>query len=197
VGQNLFPLRFFLRMREGAQIGGLTIGQITPNGIIQTPFTPHGSTLSVNNIDNEPDIHDGGSSDLVTAAKKSVIAFNDPGTLTSSDYSYYDVSSGTGIDRGKKCPSFISANILSGAGFSGVGDYPIRWLKFKESGDPVASFFVSANTPTEIDLSEIFNINTESIGPSFWGNKALFLIARNLAPNITGNMSVTLNYKEQ
>jgi hypothetical protein len=197
VGQNLFPLRFFLRMREGAQIGGLTIGQITPNGIIQTPFTPHGSTLSVNNIDNEPDIHDGGSSDLVTAAKKSVIAFNDPGTLTPSDYSYYDVSSGTGIDRGKKCPSFISPNILSGAGFSGVGDYPIRWLKFKESGDPVASFFVSANTPTEIDLSEIFNINTESIGPSFWGNKALFLIARNLAPNVAGNMSVTLNYKEQ
>lgn len=203
VGQNLFPIRFFVRMREGASIGGMTVGQVTPNGVIQTPFTPHGCTLSVNNLEDEegirvPDRHDGGSSDEVTSAKKSMVAYNHADTLTSDNYSYYDSSGAVSIDKRKKCPSFISNNILSGAGFSGTGDYPIRWLEFKESGDPVASFFVSANKPTEIDLSSIFNINTESIGPSFWGNKALFMIARNLSAGAPeGKMSVTLNYKEQ
>jgi hypothetical protein len=175
----------------------MTIGQVTPNGIIQTPFTPHGCTLSVNNIDGEPDRHDGGSSDAVNSAKKAMVAYNHADSLTPANYSYYDTSGTVALDRRKKCPSFISTNILSGAGFSGVGDYPIRWLEFKESGDPVASFFVSADKPTEIDLSDVFNINTESVGPSFWNNKALFMIARNLIPEVTGTMSVTLNYKEQ
>ena len=199
VGQNIFPLRFFIRMREGAQIGGLTVGQVTPNGIIQTPFTPHGSTLSVNNINGEQDLHDGGSGNTDEAATKSMIAFSHPGSLIApTSYSYYDVSQGGGgIDRAKKCPSFISRDLLSGAGFSGVGDYPIRWLEFKESGDPLASYFISANTPTEIDLSSVFGINAESVGPNFWGNKALFMIARNLESGAEGKMSVTFNYKEQ
>jgi hypothetical protein len=197
VGQNLFPIRFFVRMREGAKIGSMSVGQVTPNGIIQAPFTPHGCTLSVINDGGSPDRHDGGSSDEVNSAKKAMIAYNHPNTLTSAEYSYYDVSGATALDRRKKCPSFISNNILSGTGFSGVGDYPIRWLEFKDSGDPIASFFLSANKPTEIDLSDIFNINTESIGPSFWGNKALFMIARNLSSGTSGTMSVTLNYKEQ
>lgn len=196
-GQNLFPIRFFIRMREGAKIGGMSVGQVTPNGIIQTPFTPHGCTLSVNNVNNEPDRHNGGSNDGTNSAKKSMITYSEPGTLTENEYSYYDVSATNAFDRRKKCPSFMSNSTLSGAGFSGVGDYPIRWLKFKESGDPIASFFVSANKPTEIDLSEVFNINTESIGPSFWSNKALFMTARNLTTGVEGKMSVTLNYKEQ
>jgi hypothetical protein len=197
VGQNLFPIRFFVRMREGAKIGSISVGQVTPNGIIQAPFTPHGCTLSVTNNESNPDRHDGGSSDEVNSAKKAMIAYNHPNTLTSAEYSYYDVSGATAVDRRKKCSSFISNNILSGTGFSGVGDYPIRWLEFKDSGDPIASFFLSANKPTEIDLSDVFNINTESIGPSFWGNKALFMIARNLSSGTSGTMSVTLNYKEQ
>ena len=197
VGQNLFPIRFFIRMREGAKIGGMSVGQVTPNGVIQTPFTPHGCTLSIGKEEGVQDLHDGGSSDEVTSARKSMVAYNHADTLTSADYSYYDSSGSVSVDKRKKCPSFISNNILSGTGFSGVGDYPIRWLEFKESGDPVASFFVSANKPTEIDLSSVFNINTESVGPSFWGNKALFMIARNLTAEVNGTMSVTLNYKEQ
>jgi hypothetical protein len=198
VGQNLFPIRFFVRMRDGAEIGGLTVGQVTANGIVQTPFTPHGCTLSVNNIDGVADRHDGGSGDATTSAVKSMIAFNHPGSLIAPvSYSYYDVSSTTPMARDKKCPSFISADLLSGAGFSGTGDYPIRWLEFKESGDPVASYFISANTPTEIDLSDVFNINTESVGPSFWANKALFMIARNISAGAAGKMNVTFNYKEQ
>jgi hypothetical protein len=198
VGENIFPIRFFVRMKDGAEIGGLTIGQVTTNGIIQTPFTPHGCTLSVNNVNDEQDLHDGGSGDTDTSAVKSMVAFSHPGSLIApNSYSYYDVSQTTPEVKSKKCPSFISTNLLSGTGFSGVGDYPIRWLEFKESGDPVASYFVPANTPTEIDLGSVFGINTESVGPSFWANKALFLIARNIASGAEGNMNVTFNYKEQ
>jgi hypothetical protein len=198
VGQNLFPIRFFIRMRDGAEIGTLTIGQVTSNGIIQTPFTPHGCTLSVNNINGNQDLHDGGSGDTSTAAIKSMVAFHHPGSLVAPiSYSYYDVSGPSPVARDKKCPSFISSDLLSGAGFSGVGDYPVRWLEFKESGDPVASYFIPANTPTEIDLGDVFGINTESIGPSFWGNKALFMIARNISAGVIGKMNVTFNYKEQ
>ena len=199
VGQNIFPIRFFIRMREGAQIGGVTVGQVTPNGIIQAPFTPHGSTLSVNNIDGDPDLHDGGAGDTESSASKSLVAFSHPGSLIApTSYSYFDISSGgDGTDRTKKCPSFISNELLSGAGFSGVGDYPIRWLEFKESGDPVAAYFISPGTPTELDLSSVFGINTESIGPNFWGNKALFMVARNIQEGVEGTVSVTLNYKEQ
>lgn len=170
---------------------------MTSNGIIQAPFTPHGCTLSVNNVDGEADIHDAGSGDNVSAARKAMITFTHPGSLTSANYSYYDVSNVSEEDKSKKCPSFISDDLLSGAGFSGVGDYPIRWLKFKESGDPVASYYISANQPTEISLTDIFSISTESIGPSFWGNKALFMIARTLQEGVSGKMSVTFNYKEQ
>jgi hypothetical protein len=199
VGQNIFPIRFFIRMREGSQIGGVTVGQVTPNGIIQAPFTPHGSTLSVNNVDGQQDLHDGGSGDTEASATKSLVAFSHPGSLVApTSYSYFDISNGgDGINRAKKCPSFISRDLLSGAGFSGVGDYPIRWLEFKESGDPVASYFVSAGSPTEIDLTSVFGINTESVGPNFWGNKALFMISRNIEQGTEGTMSVTLNYKEQ
>lgn len=197
VGATPFPIKFFIRMKEGAQIGSVVIGRKTNNGIIQVPFTPHGCTLSVSET-STPDSHKRGT--VLNAATKHIGVFSHPDTLTKAlNYSYYDTSASSPEDYAKKCPSFISKTPLEGAGFSGVGDYPLRWLKFKDSGDSVGSFFLSANTPTEINLEDIFGINGESIGPNFWGNKALFLIARDidLQAEPAGKMSVTLNYKEQ
>lgn len=199
VGATPFPIRFFIRMREGAEIGSVVVGKNTNNGIIQFPFTPHGSTLSISSTAT-PDNHDGGVTDTSNAAAKHIGIFTHPDTLVRDyNYSFYDVSTSTPSDESKKCNSFLSKNILDGTGFSGVGDYPLRFLKFKDSGDPVGSFYISANTPTEISLKEIFNIGGESIGPTFWSNKALFLIARDidLASDLDGKISVTLNYKEQ
>ena len=203
IPSTAFPFRIFARFKDNAEIGSLIIGKVTSNGIVQVPFTPHGSTVSVGS-GSTPDTHDAGS-DGSNAATKHIRLFSEPGTLSEAlNYSFYDVRSGTaGNDpdlKDKKCTSFISRTILSGAGFSGVGDYPLRFLKFKDSGDPVGSFFISKDTPTEISLKELFNISAESIGPTFWSNKALFMIARdaNLAAEAgTGRMSVTINYKEQ
>lgn len=199
VSARAFPLKVFARFRDGGEIGSIVIGKYTPNGIVQLPFTPHGCTISTGTT-SEPDTH-GGGSDGSNAAKKHLQLFSEPGVLQSDlNHSIYDVSGTDPQYKPKKCASFISPTTLSGAGFSGVGDYPLRFLKFKDSGDPVGNFFISKNTPTEISLKELFNINAESVGPTFWSNKALFMIARdsNLAGEAgTGKISVTLNYKEQ
>lgn len=203
VPATAFPFRVFARFKDGGEIGSIVIGKNTSNGIIQLPFTPHGCTVSTS-TDLSDQVHNGGS-DESNAATKHLQLFSQPDALVPSlNHSYYDVTAGTtGADpeyKPKKCSSFISPTILSGAGFSGVGDYPLRFLKFKDSGDPVGSFFISKDTPTEISLKELFNINAESVSPAFWSNKALFMIARdaNLAAEAgTGRISVTLNYKEQ
>lgn len=197
VGVNILPIRFFIRMREGCRIGAISVGQLTRNGIIQSPFTPHGCSVSVRNINSIQDTHLVSGVEQNSSATKSIVAFSHPGTLTTDNYSYYDVSNSIPVFKNKKCPSFISSNPLAGAGFSGVGDYPLRWLEFKESGDAIGSYFIQADQSVEINLSDIFNISAESIGPSFWNNKALFVISRNLEENTSGKINVTFNYKEQ
>lgn len=202
-GANPFPLRVFIKMRDGSEIGSVVIAKKTPNGFVNSPFTPHGCTLSVG--ESGADTHDGGASDASLGAIKTMGVFSHPDTLNPiSNYSYIDTSGSNLIDKTKKCSSFLSKNSLDGAGFSGTGDYPLRFLKFKDSGDPVGSFYISAGKPQEISLEEIFNFNGESVTPSFWSNRALFMIARDIStdvgdpnPGVSGRMSVTLNYKEQ
>lgn len=204
---NPFPLKVFARFKDGAEIGSIVIGKNTSNGIVQLPFTPHGCTVSTS-ADLSDQRHDAGVTDTdpPTAAIKHIQLFSQPDALNPAlNHSYYDVTDGTtGADpeyKPKKCASFISPTTLSGAGFSGVGDYPLRFLKFKDSGDPVGSFFISKDTPTEISLKDLFGVNTESVSSTFWNNKALFMIARDTdltaGGSATGTMSVTINYKEQ
>ena len=206
-GASPFPLKVFIKMREGAEIGSVVIAKKTNNGFITQPFTPHGCTVSVAD-DGTSDVHDGGVTNNEFAATKALGIFSHPGALNPGlSYSYYDVSTADPDDKSKKCYSFLSRNSLEGVGFSSTGDYPLRFLKFKDSGDPVGAFYISAGKPQEISLDEIFNYNGESIAPSFWNNKAMFMIARDIGttssgggddiPGQTGKMSVTLNYKEQ
>jgi hypothetical protein len=199
VGATPFPLRFFIRFKEGAEMGSVVIGKNTSNGIIQVPFTPHGCTISTS-VTETVDTHAGKAISPDFAAEKHIGIFSDPNVLRRDlNYSYYDVSTASPSDEAKKCNSFLSRNTLAGAGFSSTGDYPLRSLKFKDSGDQIGSYYLSANTPTEIDLKDIFGIGKESIGANFWGNKSFFVIARDLDLNagLQGRISITLNYKEQ
>ena len=200
VPATAFPFRVFVRFRDGAEIGSVVVGKNTSSGIVQLPFTPHGCTISTS-TDLSDQTHNGGASDTSNAATKHIQLFSQPDALIPAlNHSYYDVTGSNPLYKPKKCTSFISPTTLAGAGFSGVGDYPLRFLEFKDSGDPVGTFFISKDTPTEISLKELFNINGESVSPTFWGNKALFMIARDAnltAETGTGRISVTLNYKEQ
>ena len=207
-GGDPFPLRVFIKMREGAEIGSVVIAKKTTNGFVTQPFTPHGCTVSTSDTGTS-DTHNGGAGDTTGAATKVLGIFSHPGVLNPAlSYSYYDFSSDINNpdDKNKKCYSFLSRSSLEGAGFSGTGDYPLRFLKFKDSGDPVGAFYISAGKPQEISLDEIFNYNGESVTPSFWNNRALFMIARDIGtsagsgdpiPGQSGKISVTLNYKEQ
>ena len=207
-GADPFPLKFFIKMREGAEIGSVIIAKKTTKGFISQPFTPHGCSVSASDS-GTPDSHDGGANNTDKGATKVLGIFSHPGALNPAlSYSYLDTSTSitTPTDRTKKCYSFLSRNPLEGVGFSGTGDYPLRFLKFKDSGDPVGAFYVSANKPQEISLKEIFNYNGEAVTPSFWNNKALFMIARDIGTTtgggdttegFSGKASVTLNYKEQ
>lgn len=203
-GSDIFPIRWFISMREGAEVGSLSVGQDIGTGIVQYPFSPLGQTLSVDHYSNEGlhDRQDGGSNDFEKSAIKTIRTFSEENTLDTSinfsDTSYIDSSlPSSPQSKRKKCPSFLSKSLLVGASSSGVGDYPIRSLKFKETGDNLGSFYLSKNVPTEIDLTSMFNISAESIGPSFWNNKSLFVIAKSLEDEIEGKISITLNYKEQ
>jgi len=199
-------IKAFIKMREGAELGSVVIAKKTNNGFITQPFSPHGCTLSVSD-EGVLDEHNGGVSIAEFPASKSIGIFSEPGALVpGEDYSYVDYSSDRAnpVNRVKRCYSFLSRNTLSGTGFSSTGDYPLRFLKFKDSGAPVGAFYLKANEPQEISLAELFNINGESVTPSFWNNKALFMIARDISgtagdprPNQDGTISVTLNYKEQ
>ena len=207
-GSAPFPLKFFIKMREGGEIGSVVIAKKTSKGLITVPFTPHGCSVSQSDT-GTPDSHNGGANNTSKGAIKTMGIFSHPGALNPAlSYSYLDTRTDIDnpTDRSKKCYSFLSRNTLEGAGFSGTGDYPLRFLKFKDSGDPVGAFYISANKPEEISLKEIFNYNGESVTPSFWSNKALFMIARDIGtvtgggdpdPGNPGKVSVTLNYKEQ
>jgi len=195
-------------MREGAEIGSVIIAKKTIKGFISVPFTPHGCSVSASDS-GTPDSHNGGASETSKGATKALGIFSHPGVLNPAlSYSYLDTrtSIDAPTDRSKKCYSFLSRSALEGAGFSGTGDYPLRFLKFKDSGDPVGAFYITANKPQEISLKEIFNYNGEAVTPSFWNNKALFMIARDIGTTtgggdettgFSGKASVTLNYKEQ
>lgn len=198
-----FPLRVFIRMRDGGEIGSVIIAKKTPLGLINVPFTPHGCTVATNSSLLD---HDGGVNDNTHAAKKAIGIFTHPGTLNEGvNFSYFDTNANPPVSKDKKCASFLSRTSLEGTGFSGVGDYPLRFLKFKDSGDPVGAFYISANKPQEISLKEIFNYGGESVYPSFWSNRAMFMIARDIGiqagddglEGFEGTLSVTLNYIEQ
>ena len=200
---NPFPLKFFIRMRDGGELGSVIVAKKTPLGLVNVPYTPHGCTVATNSSLLD---HDGGVNDTTGAAKKAIGIFSHPDTLSEVvNYSYYDTTTTNPIAKNKKCASFLSNTSLEGTGFSGVGDYPLRFLKFKDSGDPVGAFYISAGKPQEISLEEIFNYGGESIYPSFWSNRATFMIARDIGiqagddpvAGFEGTLSVTLNYKEQ
>ena len=98
----------------------------------------------------------------------------------------------------KKCGSFLSTGGANSAGIFTPSEYPVRWLT-TDSGTPVASYYISANTSTEISLQDIFNVSGESIMNDDEGNLATFFIARSLNNHSGADNEIylSLNYTEQ
>jgi len=193
---NLPFIRVFLQGRQGAELGGVWIGQKTANGIRVEPFTPHRSTVSLSDT-GSPESHSGGGSLKVIQTYTHI----DPqGTSTAPTISLDPLDTYKSVHTSpKKCGSFLSAGGVNAAGIFTPSDYPVRWLTSNQ-GTPLATYYVSANTPTEIDLNTVFNVSGESIVNEDDGNLATFFIARSLSNIGSGDPNeiyMSLNYSEQ
>jgi hypothetical protein len=189
-------------------MGGMWIGQKTPNGIVLDPFTPHRSTVNIKDSGSEshgesfpaPDTKTDGAIKVINTFTqvdsfgKSTAPTNNIGTTTLDTYKSIH-------SNPKKCGSFLSAGGTNAAGILTPTDYPIRWLTAQSSGLPLATFYVSKNESVEISLEEIFNVDAESVVNSDDANLATIFIARSLNNHIpTGSekeIYMTLNYDEQ
>ena len=59
------------------------------------------------------------------------------------------------------------------------------------------TFYVGADTSTEVDMSKVFGVDRRVIAPDRNNVEATFLTAKKIDSGATGEIQVTLNYKEQ
>jgi hypothetical protein len=181
------------------------VGQKTSKGINVLPFTPHRSTVSI--TDSGPvDFHSQwSSSPQLDGAVKTITTYTQVDDLGLSTAPTFDPAEST-IDSYKsihsnprKCGSFLSTGGTNSAGIFTESQYPVRWLTSPGNGIPLATYYVTANTPTEIDLNPIFNVSAESIVNEDDGNLATFFIARALNNHLetSNEIYISLNYTEQ
>jgi hypothetical protein len=193
----------FLQGRQGASLGGVWIGQKTSEGIKVEPFTPHRCTLSISDtgVDSHGEWASVSETDGVVKAIRTYTAQDKFGLSTAPTIDPQEDSLNTRKsihNSPKKCGSFLTSGGANSAGIFTPSEYPIRWLT-SDSGDSLATYYVSANTSTEINLQDIFNISAESIINDDEGNLATFFIARSLT-NHSGSdneIYLSLNYTEQ
>ena len=201
-------VRVFMQGRQGASMGGMWIGQKTPNGIILDPFTPHRSTVNIKDSGSESHGESFPVPDTkIDGAVKVINTYTQADGFGKSTAPTIDITTDS-LDTYKsihtnprKCGSFLSAGGTNAAGILTPTDYPIRWLTSQSSGLPLATFYVSKNESVEISLEEIFNVDAESVVNSDDANLATIFIARSLNNHTpTGSQKeiyMTLNYDEQ
>ena len=199
-------IRVFVQGRQGCSMGGMWIGQKTPQGIVVDPFTPHRSTVNIKDSGNElsgesfnPPETDGAIKVITTRTQNDRFGLSTAPTVNSTVASLdTDKSIHTSP---KKCGSFLSRGGTDSAGILTPADYPIRWLTSNSSGLPLATFYVPKDESVEISLEEIFNVEAESVVNSDDANLATIFIARSLnnhdPVDSEKEIYMTLNYDEQ
>jgi len=201
-------IRVFMQGRQGCSMGGMWIGQKTPQGIIVDPFTPHRSTVNIKDSGDERSGDGAGENDGAIKVITTRTQNDRFGLSTAPTDDPLDVSLDTHKSihtSPKKCGSFLSKGGTDSAGILTPADYPIRWLTSDSSGLPLATFYVPKDESVEISLEEIFNVDAESIVNSDDANLATIFIARSLNnhtdddPPIDSEKEIymTLNYDEQ
>jgi hypothetical protein len=85
--------------------------------------------------------------------------------------------------------NFFSDTRLQGSLFDTQTTQPMR------PGEVIYSFYVGANNPERIDLSNVFNFDRRNLSTGLYNNKAIFFTANQLAG--AGNVEMTLTVKEQ
>ena len=199
--------RVFIQARQGTTLGGVWIGQKTPNGILLDPFTPHRSTVNI--LDGDVEEKNGeylleGYTDGPTKVIKTITQADSRGLSTAPtfDASEDSLSTRKSVNTSpSKCGSFLSEGGTNSAGILSPAEYPIRWLTDKSTGSSLSTYYVSKNRSVEILLDDIFNVDAESIVNSDDANLATIFIARSLEnhdiEDSQKEIYMTLNYDEQ
>ena len=201
--------RMFVQCKQGASMGGMWIGQKTPQGIILDPFTPHASTVNVRH--GTPELSgqnqsgtaptDGALKVITTRTQNDEYGLSTAPTVLDSGNEKIETTRQSIHSSPQKCGSFLSRGGTDPAGILTPSDYPIRWLTNDQTGLPLGTFYVSQNESVEISLEGIFNVNAESIVNSDDANLATIFIARSLnnhdPVDSKKEIYLTLNYDEQ
>jgi len=85
--------------------------------------------------------------------------------------------------------NFLADTRLQGSLFDTQTTQPMR------PGEVIYSFYVGANKPERIDLSNVFNFDRRNLSTGLYNNKAIFFTANQLTSG--GNVEMTLTVKEQ
>lgn len=199
-------IRVFVQGRSGCSMGGMWIGQKTPQGIIVDPLTPHRSTVNIKDSGDElsgssfdPAETDGALKVITTRTQNDKYGRS---TAPTDNFEVGNLDTYKSIHTSpKKCGSFLTRGGTDSAGILTPTDYPIRWLTSNSSGLPLATFYVPKDESVEISLEEIFNVEAESIVNSDDANLATIFIARSLnnhdPVDSEKEIYMTLNYDEQ
>ena len=113
--------------------------------------------------------------------------------ITNGSLGTIDNASGNADVTGLPPTNFLSVKRLSSSEVDTQNQQKLRNAVTKDI------FYVGANSTKEIDMTKIFGVDRNVITPDNLNVEATFLTAKKLDGNSgdTGNIQLTLNYKEQ
>ena len=114
--------------------------------------------------------------------------------VTNGSVGRVDTVSGNANNDGTPPTNFVSVKRLSSSAVDTQNEQKLRPSVTKDI------FYLGANTTDEVDMTKIFGVDRNVITPDNLNLEATFLTAKKLDgdnTNNTGNIQLTLNYKEQ
>ena len=113
--------------------------------------------------------------------------------VTNGSVGVIDNASGNAATDGTPPTNFISVKRLSSSEVDTQNEQKLRDSVTKDI------FYIGANSTQEVDMSKVFGVDRNVITPDNLNLEATFLTAKKLdgSSGDTGNVQLTLNYKEQ
>ena len=113
--------------------------------------------------------------------------------VTNGSLGLIDNAGGNADTTGLPPTNFVSVKRLSSSEVDSQNQQKLRPSITKDT------FYIGANSTNEVDMTKIFGVDRNVITPDNLNLEATFLVAKKLdgTSGSTGNVQLTLNYKEQ
>tara|TARA_B100000524_G_scaffold320964_1_gene201627 strand:- start:237 stop:761 length:525 start_codon:yes stop_codon:yes gene_type:complete len=116
---------------------------------------------------------------------------NNTATLTWSGSGEVTLADNNTSNTASAPTNFKSLERLSGSEIDNQNIQNIRTGVLRDT------FYIGANSSKEVDMSKVFGVDRRVIAPDRNNVEATFLTAKKIDSGATGEIQVTLNYKEQ